>query len=432
MHYARLTQQLNQTLAASWTNQVESEATLVIPDHRTIKLREDQTEAVTAFVQHGAGIIVMPTGTGKTVVAIELIHRLQRSTLIVVPVRDLMYQWHSKLLEATGIDAGLIGDGVHRVSPISITTYDSAAIHMPRLGDRFQFLIFDEVHHLGGAWRSDAARMSIAPSRLGLTATMPTDPQRAEPLQQLVGPVVYQQSIASSRGKTLADYDIHRLAVELTPSELVAYRKHAEVVRSFMKERRDEDPAFQWEDVLRMIAAPKEHVELVASAREANASFRAMRKIEEHAEGKLRILEDLFRLHAGEPVLVFAGTNVMARKISTRFLVPCLLSHCGKRERQEWLSGFAEGRYPVLVANRVLDEGVDLPQVKTAIVVGGLSSQRQAIQRLGRVLRRDSQGSRAVLYEVVTNQTKEVQRSRNRRRNTAYRPGTTSSESTDG
>ena len=421
LHFAKLSKALDRTLSGAWSTMIEDACPLAIADHRSVELRGDQRDAVAAFMGNQHGVIVMPTGTGKTVVAIELILQLRQSTLIVVPVRDLMYQWHNKLREATGIDAGLIGDGVHRVSPISITTYDSAAIHMPRIGDRFHFLIFDEVHHLSGPWRSDAARMSIAPVRLGLTATPPSDPQQASQLDELVGPVVYFQSIATSKGKTLADYDVCRLTVELTPQEDAVYRNYAETVRSFMRDRMDDDPSFRWEDSHRIVGNPTDNLAVVAEARQAISAFRSMRKIEEQADGKFRLLEDLFRLHAGEPVLVFAGSNVMARRISLRFLVPCLLSHCRKRERQELLSGFAEGRYPVLVANRVLDEGVDLPQVKTAIVVGGLGSQRQAIQRLGRVLRRDDRDRRAVLYEVVTNGTREVQRSRNRRRNAAYR-----------
>ncbi len=72
-----------------------------------------------------------------------------------------------------------------------------------------------------------------------------------------------------------------------------------------------------------------------------------------------------------------------------------------------------------LVANQVLDEGVDLPAVKVAIVLGGTSSARQAQQRLGRILRR-SGNSRAVLYEVVCAQTNEAQRSRRRRDSEAF------------
>jgi superfamily II DNA or RNA helicase len=141
--------------------------------------------------------------------------------------------------------------------------------------------------------------------------------------------------------------------------------------------------------------------------------------IEDRAEEKLRVLEDLFRLHLGEPCIVFAGSNAMAREVSTRFLIPCLLSHSRKGERLDVLQGLESGIYPALVANRVLDEGVDLPAVKVAIVIGGLASSRQAQQRLGRVLRK-SGTSRAVLYEVVTADTNEVRRARQRTRSDAF------------
>jgi superfamily II DNA or RNA helicase len=169
------------------------------------------------------------------------------------------------------------------------------------------------------------------------------------------------------------------------------------------------------------VADAKANPELAMAAGAALRAFRAKRKIEEQTRAKFRVLEDLFRLHAGSPVLVFTGSNVMARRIAIRFMVPCLLSHCAKHERQDLIAGFAEGRYPVLVANRVLDEGVDLPSVKTAIVLGGMASTRQAIQRLGRVLRRSPTGEAAQLYEIVTEDSNEVQRSRDRRRNTAYK-----------
>jgi superfamily II DNA or RNA helicase len=96
-----------------------------------------------------------------------------------------------------------------------------------------------------------------------------------------------------------------------------------------------------------------------------------------------------------------------------------LLNHCGKKERLEILHGLEQDAYPALVANQVLDEGVDLPEVKVAVVIGGTASSRQAKQRLGRVLRRRGQ-SRAVLYEVVCTDTNEEDRSRRRRRSDAY------------
>lgn len=396
---------------------------LAISDRRNLSLRPDQSDAVEAFLAADhRGLVVMPTGTGKTVVAIDLMIRLECSTLVVVPVRDLMYQWHSKILEATGIDAGLIGDGIHRVSPISVTTYDSAAIHMARIGDRFRFLIFDEVHHLAGPWRSDAARMSLADRRLGITATLPTDADRMAMLEHLVGPQVYSQSIREASGQSLADYRVERIAVQLTAEERERYRELSQQIQQFVYDQKQLDASFQWDHAYGLAADIKNEPDRAHAAMSALRAFRRKRQIEEHAEAKQRILEDLFRLHSDEPVIVFTGSNVMARKISTRYMVPCILSHCGKKERRMWLEGFAAGRYPVLVANRVLDEGVDLPAVKTAIVVGGLTSQRQAVQRLGRVLRKGSGRRRATLYEIVVDDTGEVNRSRTRRRSEAYRP----------
>jgi superfamily II DNA or RNA helicase len=131
------------------------------------------------------------------------------------------------------------------------------------------------------------------------------------------------------------------------------------------------------------------------------------------------VLEDIFRLHAGQRVIIFAGSNVMAMEVSRRFLVPTILSHTRKRERHAVLDGFAEGRLPVLVANRVLDEGIDVPEAKVAVVIGGQASTRQAKQRLGRILRKAGR-ARATLYEVVCENTKDEQRSRKRRRSDAY------------
>jgi superfamily II DNA or RNA helicase len=119
-------------------------------------------------------------------------------------------------------------------------------------------------------------------------------------------------------------------------------------------------------------------------------------------------------------VIVFAGSNAMAREVSLRFLIPCLLSHCGKAERLDYLDGLRDGVYSAIVANQILDEGVDIPAVKVAIVVGGMASQRQATQRLGRILRKTGT-ERAVLYEVVCEDTNEVKRSRKRRKNDAYK-----------
>jgi len=231
-------------------------------------------------------------------------------------------------------------------------------------------------------------------------------------LDWLVGPTVYDMPISAAKGRTLADYEVVRIPVHLSPEERVRYDDLSREIRAYVAERRKTDPQFSWEDLCAETGKTPE-------ARRALKAYFAKKAIEDRAEEKLRVLEDLFRLHTPEPCIVFAGSNAMARDVSRRFLIPCLLNHCGKRERLEILQGLESGVYPALVANRVLDEGVDLPEAKVAIVIGGTASSRQAKQRLGRVLRK-SGNARAVLYEIVTAGTNEEQRSRKRRKSDAY------------
>jgi len=413
MHYGRVSAELQRRRLA-WDDLIAVPRRVYWPADSLPQLRPEQSAAVDAWQGSGGrGLVVMPTGTGKTEVALRIMQLAATATLVVAPIRDLMYQWHRRILRGLHYDAGIIGDSTYRVQPVSVTTYDSACIHMAELGDRFGLIVFDECHHLPGQIRQDAARMSAAQLRLGLTATPERSDGRHADLAELVGPTVYELSISAVRGKSLAEYELVRIPVHLSDAEQRRYDLLSEEVQSYVYARRQENPGFTWEDVCSSSAASQE-------ARQALKAFYAKKSIEDRAEEKLKTLEDLFRLHAGERCIVFAGSNAMARDVSLRFLVPCLLSHCGRKERLEILEGFAAGDYPVIVANQVLDEGIDVPAAKVAIVIGGFGSSRQARQRLGRVLRRRGDET-AVLYEVVCAGTKDEERSRQRRRHESFR-----------
>lgn len=375
-------------------------------------LREYQKDAKNVWLSEKRGIIVLPTGTGKTEVALSIMEELPVSTLIVAPVRDLMYQWHRRIKAALDYDAGIIGDQIMSVRDISCTTYASAAIHMERLGDRFKLIIFDECHHLPGPVRGDAARMSCAPWRLGLTATPERSDCKEGELTELIGPIIYRMPFSEARGKHLADYDIVRVPVFLSDGEQTEYDRCSEIIERFRKGWLAKGKKYDWAKMCGFSAVDPE-------AREALRAYQHRNAIENRAQEKLRILEDLFMLHPKCPTIVFVGSNQMAYDVALRFLIPPLLSHCGKDERAQILQRFETGDYPAIVVNRVIDEGVDLPAAKVAVVLGGLSSQRQATQRLGRILR-PSLGRKAVLYEVVCSETAEVLRSRQRRKTDAY------------
>lgn len=378
-------------------------------------LRREQREALLAWEAAGrCGQVIMPTGTGKTEVALAAMAGTAVATLVVAPVRDLMYQWHRRILRGLGCDAGIVGDSLHDLKPVTVTTYDSAYLHAAELGAKFGLVVYDEEHHLPGTLRREAALFSTAAMRLGLTAT----PERSDGLHRdldwLVGPVAFRQEIGEAAGKTLAEYNVVRVPVALTTEEQVKYDDASRTVRAFVFEKRRLKKSYSWQDLCAESGKDPE-------ARKAQRAYYAKKAIEDRAGEKLRVLEDIFRLHAGERAIVFAGSNAMAMDVSRRFLVPTLLNHSRKKERLAVLEGFAAGRFPAIVANQVLDEGVDVPAAKLAVVIGGQASARQAKQRLGRILRRTGE-ARATLYEVVCQDTKEEERSRQRRRSDAYRP----------
>ncbi len=413
IHYCTVRESLRNKFADSFIDNVLKTQNVKWPKVELPTLREEQELALTNWRKAGCrGQVIMPTGAGKTNVALAAMARTSTTTLAVAPVRDLMYQWHRRILQAFNYDAGIVGDNLFNIKPVTVTTYDSAYIHMARMGDKFGLLIFDEEHHLPGKCRREAAIMSAATMRMGLTAT----PERADNLHRdldfLIGPEVYSMPFKQAKGKTLADFDVVRIPVALSDSEQATYDQCSRLIRHFIMARRKEQPGYNWKDLCNESGKDPQ-------ARKARQAYFIKQSVESRAREKLRVLEDIFRLHTGQPILVFAGSNAMAIEASQRFLAPTILSHTGKKERLAILDGFSSGDFPVLIANRVLDEGVDVPEAKVAAVIGGLSSTRQAKQRLGRILRRCG-AARAILYEVVCENTKEVHHSRQRRKSDAY------------
>ncbi|MFW5968286.1 MAG: DEAD/DEAH box helicase, partial [Persicimonas sp.] len=199
---------------------------------------EHQREALAAWKDgNQRGLVVLPTGSGKTFVAQLAIEDVARSTLVVVPTIDLMNQWSGVLEESFGRQVGLLGGGYHEIEDLTVTTYDSAAIHMERLGGRFGLIVFDEVHHLPGEVYRQAAECAIAPYRLGLTAT----PERADGaetiLDDLVGPIVYRKSIKELSGDILADYEVETVPVGMTEEDHRLYRRARKFYRDFVESK---------------------------------------------------------------------------------------------------------------------------------------------------------------------------------------------------
>lgn len=380
-----------------------------------VAARDYQQAAVDAWRAGGRrGVVVLPTGAGKTVVAALAIAETKRSTLVVVPTLDLLHQWYGVLASHFG-DArvGAVGGGEHRPADLTVTTYDSAYLHLDRLGDRFGLVVWDEAHHLAAPSAVQAARMALAPFALGLTAT-PVEDERAALVAEVAGPVVFRREITDLAGEYLSPYEVVRLKVRLTDAERAAYEAASRRFRDFLQARNLRlGGQHGWR---RFLEAASRSVE----GRAAFAAWREQRRLALAATSKLDALDGLLRRHAHDRVIAFTHVNDAAYEVSRRFLVPAITHQTRPAERRAILQGLREGTVPAVVTSRVLNEGVDVPSVGVGVVLSGTATVREHVQRLGRILRK-VEGKRAVLYEVVTEGTTEEAASARRRDHDAYR-----------
>ena len=373
-----------------------------------------QVEALAAWDAAGQrGSIILPTGAGKTFVAIQAIHRVNRSSVVVAPTIDLLHQWYARLVNAFATDVGVYYSGEKKVLPLTVTTYSSAGDLIAEHGNAFKLIIFDEVHHLPAPTWGEAALMSPAPLRLGLTATYPEEREQTQGrwrVDDLVGPIVYTKRIEDLVGQQLAHYRTQRLRINLTDEERAHYDADYAIYTGFVRSRqlqRIHGPGWLME-LMRLSAIDQQ-------ARRALLARQRLLQLLASCEGKFAALDALLREYESERVLVFTEHNAVVYNIARRHLVPAITHETNAPERKAILDGFQAGRYRVIVTSRVLNEGIDVPEAKVAIVLSGGSSTREYVQRLGRVLRK-VENKQAVLFEVIARKTIEEAKAQRRRR----------------
>jgi superfamily II DNA or RNA helicase len=379
-------------------------------DWVTPTLRPYQEQAIRAWRAFGQrGIVCLPTGSGKTRVAIAALALLRTSSLVLCPTRALLVEWERALAQWYAGRIGIVGDGERRVEAVTVMTFESAYRHLDEIGPLFGAVVIDEVHHFAGGVRAEALEMSPATARLGLTATAPLEGSHgSERLLDLVGPVVCEVSLTALMGTHLANLETICLRVLLDADERVDYdryyRPFAELYSSFVRSYPGADwPAFV------------ESLSKSAAGRRALEGYHLATRIAAFPKAKRALIAGLLKRHQPDKTLVFTAFAENAYDIAKDHLIPVITADVSRRERESILGRFRDGRYRAIVSARVLNEGIDVPDANVAILVAGSLGGREYVQRVGRILR-PGPAKQALAYELVTAGTFDDSRARARRK----------------
>jgi superfamily II DNA or RNA helicase len=364
------------------------------------ELRDYQEASLQLWRASGhRGIVVLPTGSGKTHVAIGAIARTQLPTLCLVPTRVLLHQWRATLAEQCPGPIGILGDGLRTVQQITVATFESAFRAMERIGHRFGLLIVDEAHHFGNGVRDETLEMSAAPARLGLTAT-PSSGKSAARLTELIGSIVYRLGVSDLAGGFLSSYDIVPVEIELDLAERAIYEESLILFRGVHRPFTAANPGAPWAEFVRAASQTD-------NGRRALAAWRRSKTILAFPRGKRRAVAQLLERHRDSRVLIFTADNETAYSISRQHLIMPLTCDIGPAERTDTIARFRQGKLRALVSAQVLNEGFDVPDADVAIIVAGRMGEREYVQRVGRLLR-PAPGKRARIYELLARGTSDV------------------------
>jgi superfamily II DNA or RNA helicase len=381
---------------------------------KSIIPRKHQTESLKAWEEAGqSGVVVLPTGAGKSILGVMAISRVKRPTLVVVPTIDLVHQWQKTLQDFFGEEIGSYGGGDKNLRRITVSTYDSARLIIETKSPIFGFIIFDECHHLPAPGNRIIAEAAIAPFRLGLTATIERSDGFEDFIYETLGPKVYNGLISEMVSVDLAPYDVVNLEVPLSPEEWIKYSDAREKYLNFLRRSGVQigSPG-GWQKFIQVASR-------TPGGRQALAAHREQKSICNASVAKLEAIWSILSNHISDRIILFTNDNAMAYKIGREFVLPVITHHSKLAERKFFLTEFKEGRLKVLVTSRVLNEGVDVPEASVGVVVSGTGSVREHVQRLGRILR-NKPGKRARLYEIIAAGTAERGVNERRRQHAAY------------
>ena len=355
-----------------------------------VEIRDYQKESVDAFLSSGGyGTIVLPCGSGKTIVGIETAVTLKTNTLILCPNVSSVHQWIRELLDKTTLTPNQIGEysgETKTIKPVTVCTYQVLTYRTKNFDkeetepiyphfsifseNNWGLVIYDEVHMLPApVFRITAELQSIY--RLGLTATLIREDGREDEVFSLVGPKRFDTPWA-----------------ELTQKGFIA-KAYCHEVRIPLPHTLE----------LEYALAPKKEKYRIASQNPL----------------KIKVAEAILKKHEGESILIIGQYLEQLQVFRDHFGYPIITGTTSNKKRDELYDKFRSGEEKVMIVSKVANFAVDLPDASVAIEISGsFGSRQEEAQRLGRILRPKARDSH--FYTIVTEYSQEEEFASNRQK----------------
>ncbi|MBO4409877.1 MAG: DEAD/DEAH box helicase [Spirochaetales bacterium] len=359
-----------------------------VPMKMKASLRDYQSLAVDSVLGDmgpgtGFGTVVMPCGSGKTVVGLGIMERLRTRTLILCPNVVAVRQWINEIKAKTDIPEDIVGEysgEKKEIRPVTVCTYQVLTYrsqktdeyeHMKTIMEgNWGLVIYDEVHMLPApVFKITAELQSVY--RIGLTATLIREDGREGDVFSLVGPKRYDIPWTDlSRKGWIANAYCIEVRIPLPDDLELPYA----------------------------VAQRREKYRLASTN-----------------PRKETVLEALLAKHKGDSIIIIGQYLDQLKQVHKTTGYPIITGSTSNARREELYSLFREGKEKVLIVSKVANYAIDLPDASVAIQISGtFGSRQEEAQRLGRILRPKKKSS--FFYSVISKYTVEEEFSANRQK----------------
>lgn len=340
-----------------------------------MELRDYQQDAVDECLRRGSGIVVLPTGAGKTLIGLYLMQELQQPTLVTVHLTEVAEQWCERIEAILGVEPARYFGGDRETGDVQVALYQS--IYDDDTGEvrddvRLDHTVFlaDEVHRVGADTFNACAMQVTAPYRYGFSATPEREDNATLKVIAGTGPMIADLSAERLIGEGYLaepDWQIYEApATEGTFRNWQAEYKAAIVEN----EARNE---LLCEAIAKELPRPT-----LVTVEQINHGERLEARLK---EGQFPHDEEQYAVNPDGVAFVYGDAP----------------------DRAEHIQAFRDGDLPVLIATRgIVGEGFDVPEIASFVVAGGLKSSTSMIQQVGRALR-PAGGDTATIVDVIDN-----------------------------